>query len=182
MAEDAGRRASSRSGSRASASGWRACAARASRASRAGAAARTCRPGALGVPVVTQATDYSCGPAALTAQSCATGSGSVAGERELYAPLHTTREGRHRGRSMLEAVARTHGLRAELSPSASRVDELRAALAAGTDRDPRSAGVARRRRTRGPSDWDDGHYVVLVALDGERLYAMDPSPTTASRG
>ena len=25
------------------------------------------------------------------------------------------------------------------------------------------------------SDWDDGHFVVLVAMDAQRLYAMDPS-------
>ena len=24
-------------------------------------------------------------------------------------------------------------------------------------------------------DWDDGHYIVLVAIDGDRVYAMDPS-------
>jgi hypothetical protein len=25
------------------------------------------------------------------------------------------------------------------------------------------------------SDWDDGHYIVLVAMDDRLLYAMDPS-------
>lgn len=127
--------------------------------------------GALGVPVVAQATDYSCGPAALTAV-LRYWQRPVADERELYAPLHTTAKDGTEA-YMLEAVARERGLRADYRIGAS-VDDLRAALAAGTTV---ILDLQAWRDDPHPwaSDWDDGHYVVVVAIDGERLYAMDPS-------
>lgn len=128
-------------------------------------------PGALGVPVVEQATDYSCGPATLTAV-LRYWQRPVACEQDLYRPLHTTpKDGTEP--FMLEQVARERGLRAEYRVGAT-VDELRAALAAGTTV---ILDLQAWRDTRRPwaDDWDDGHYVVLVAIDGDRVYAMDPS-------
>ena len=130
---------------------------------------------ALAVPVVEQQTDYSCGPATLTA-ILRYWQRPVAREQELYASLHTSpKDGTEP--FMLEAVARAHGLRAEYRIGAT-VDDLRAALAAG-----RTVIVDLQAWRDAPhpwrDDWDDGHYIVLVAIDGDRLYAMDPS---ADRG
>lgn len=126
---------------------------------------------ALAVPVVEQQTDYSCGPATLTA-ILRYWQRPVACEQALYPSLHTTpKDGTEP--FMLEAVARAHGLRADYRIGAT-VDELRAALAAGTTvivdlQAWRDTNRAWR------DDWDDGHYIVAVAIDGDRLYAMDPS-------
>lgn len=128
-------------------------------------------PGALGVPAVEQATDYSCGPATLTAV-LRYWKRPVACEQELYQPLHTSpKDGTEP--FMLEKVARERGLNAEYRVGAT-VDELRAALAAGTTV---ILDLQAWRDTRRPwaDDWDDGHYVVLVAIAGDRVYAMDPS-------
>jgi len=128
-------------------------------------------PGALAVPAVEQETDYSCGPAALTAV-LRYWRQPVAREQELYAALHTTpKDGTEA--YMLAEVARAHGLRAEYRSDVT-VAELRAALAAGTTV---ILVLQAWRDTKKPwrDDWDDGHYVVLVAIAGDRLYAMDPS-------
>jgi predicted double-glycine peptidase len=128
-------------------------------------------PNALGVPVVEQATDYSCGPATLMAV-LRYWRKPVACEQDLYPALHTTpKDGTEP--FMLEKVARDRGLRAEYRIGAT-VDDLRAALAAGTTvildlQAWRDKPIAWR------DDWDDGHYIVLVAIDGDRVYAMDPS-------
>jgi predicted double-glycine peptidase len=127
--------------------------------------------GALAVPVVEQQTDYSCGPATLMAV-LRYWQRPVACEQDLYSPLHTTpKDGTEP--FMLEAVARARGLRAEYRVGAS-VGELRAALASGTTV---ILDLQAWRDTPRPwrDDWDDGHYVVLVAIDGDRVYAMDPS-------
>ncbi len=128
-------------------------------------------PDALGVPVVEQATDYSCGPATLMAVLRYWGK-PVACEQDLYGPLHTTQKDGTEPYK-LEEVARARGLRAEYRIGAS-VGDLRAALAAGTTV---IVDLQAWRDTRRPwrDDWDDGHYVVLVAIDGDRVYAMDPS-------
>ncbi|MDB4971107.1 MAG: hypothetical protein JWN44_6796 [Myxococcales bacterium] len=126
---------------------------------------------ALAVPVVRQETDYSCGPATLLAvlRYWRAFDGR---EQDLYGPLQTSvQDGTEPG--PLEAFARARGLTAEVRVGAT-VAELRRALAAGETvildlqawRDDDRAWA---------SDWDDGHYVVLVAIDGRRLYAMDPS-------
>jgi predicted double-glycine peptidase len=128
-------------------------------------------PNALAVPVVEQQTDYSCGPATLMA-ILRYWQRPVASEQELYPALHTTvKDGTEP--FMIEAVARAHGLHAEYRIGAT-VDDLRAALAAGTTV---IVDLQAWRDTPHPwrNDWDDGHYIVLVAIDGDRLYAMDPS-------
>jgi predicted double-glycine peptidase len=128
-------------------------------------------PGALGVPAVAQESDYSCGPATLTAL-LRYWQGYAGGEQALYGPLHTTEKDGTEAFAM-EAVARAHGLHAESRHDVT-LAELRAALAAGQTvildlqawRDSPHPWV---------DDWDDGHYVVLVAMDARRLYTMDPA-------
>lgn len=129
---------------------------------------------ALAVPAVEQETDYSCGPATLLAV-LRYWHKPVGSEHELYASLHTTaKDGTEPYR--LEAVARARGLEAQYRVGVT-VDELRAALAAGTTV---ILDLQAWRDTRRPwrDDWDDGHYVVLLAMDGARLYVMDPSSDT----
>jgi uncharacterized protein len=129
---------------------------------------------ALPVPAVRQATDYSCGPAALLAV-LRYWRKPVACEQDLYAPLQTTPQ-QGTEPPMLEAVARAHGLDARWRTGVT-VDELRAAVAAGTTVIlDLQAWRTTRRAWR--DDWDDGHYVVVVAIDDGRLYAMDPSSDT----
>lgn len=123
------------------------------------------------MPAVAQATDYSCGPASLMAV-LRYWKRPVACEQDLYEPLHTTpKDGTEPYR--LEAVARARGLRADYRAGV-RADELRAAVAAGTTV---ILDLQAWRDGDRPwaDDWDDGHYVVVVAIDGDRLYAMDPS-------
>ncbi len=127
--------------------------------------------GALGVPAVEQATDYSCGPATLTAV-LRYWKRPVACEQDLYQPLHTTpKDGTEP--YMLEKVARERGLEAEYRIGAS-VDDLRRALAAGTTV---ILDLQAWRDTKRPwsDDWDDGHYVVLVAIDHDTFGFEDPS-------
>jgi predicted double-glycine peptidase len=126
---------------------------------------------ALPVPAVRQQTGYSCGPAALVAV-LRYWRKPVACEQDLYSALHTTpKDGTEPW--MLASVAQQHGLEARFATGVT-VDELRAALAGGATVILDLQAWQDKKRPWA-SDWDDGHYVVLVAIDGERAYAMDPS-------
>lgn len=128
-------------------------------------------PGALAVPLVRQATHYSCGAAALLAVLYYWRAFD-GGEAELYGPLDVTEKDGTEP-DAIERVARAHGLVAAYRTGAT-VADLRTALAAGETVIVNLQ--AWRDRARGwDDDWDDGHYVVLVALDDRFLYAMDPS-------
>ena len=144
-------------------------------ASRPPAVAAPVLPGALSplasVPDVRQSTGYTCGAAALQAVLAYWG----AEEREdrLAARLKSTPEA---GTHPLDIVrvAREYGLAAELREGLS-LDDLEAALDAGT-----TVIVdlqAWRDRTDVPwtETWDDGHYLVLLDMDGGNLYFEDPS-------
>lgn len=130
--------------------------------------------GALPLPLVRQATPYSCGAAAMQSVFMYWGVYD-GGESGLYERLQTTEKDGTDPRRMAEA-AREMGLDAELVEGMS-VADLRARLARGetvvldiqawADADPT------------PDDWsdntEDGHYVVLAGLDAENAYVMDPS-------
>ena len=141
------------------------------RTARATAGVPSLPRGALAVPLVRQATRYSCGAAALLAvlYYWRVYDGN---ESELWPALHTTERDGTEPAPMV-ALARAHGLTADYRTDVT-VDELRAALAAG-----QTVIVDLQAWQEQPrpwaSDWDDGHYVVLVALDAHALYAMDPS-------
>jgi predicted double-glycine peptidase len=128
----------------------------------------------LPVPLVRQATSWSCGAAALEAvlYYWRVFDGP---EDELWSPLHATpRDGTEPFR--IAALARERfGLRAEYKTDVT-LDQLRRAIgerqtvivdleAWADDKQPREWA----------SDWDDGHYVVAVAIDDANLYVMDPS-------
>lgn len=131
---------------------------------------------ALGVPLVRQATGYSCGAAALLAvlRYWRAYDGD---ERSLYAALDTT-EADGTEPDAIERVARAHGLDARWRTGAT-VDELRAAAAVGSTVIVDLQAWRDRAAGDWASDWDDGHYVVMVALDDKYLYAMDPSVDAA---
>ncbi|MCX5795764.1 MAG: C39 family peptidase [Elusimicrobia bacterium] len=128
----------------------------------------------LQVPLTAQATNYSCGAAALLGvlRYWRAYDGS---ETSLYPLLATTpEEGTHPAR--LVAGARHFGLKAEMREGLSW-DDLTEALKrretvildieAWPENDPTPDDWS--------DNWEDGHYVVLVGMDRDFLYLMDPS-------
>lgn len=118
------------------------------------------------VPDVRQSTGYTCGAFALQAVLAYWGTEDTP-EAGTH-PLDIVR------------VAREFGLAADLREGL-ELSDLEAALASGT-----TAIVdlqAWRDRTDIPwtETWDDGHYMVLLGMDGESLYFEDPS-LLGSRG
>ena len=129
------------------------------------------------VPDVRQSTGYSCGAAAL--QAVLAHWGISEREDRLMARLHTTPEqGTHP--DDIVRGAREFGLRAELREDLGLAD-LESALAAGStvivDLQAWRDGDA----TAWTELWDDGHYMVLIGMDGRNLYFEDPS-LLGSRG
>jgi len=128
----------------------------------------------LRVPLTAQATNYSCGAAALLGilRYWKAYDGS---ETSLYPLLETTPEaGTHPAK--LIAGARHYGLKAELREGLELAD-LEAAL---RRRETAVLDIqAWPEKDATPYDWsdnwEDGHYVVLVGLDQGFLYVMDPS-------
>ncbi len=134
-------------------------------------------PDALRVPLVRQATHYSCGAAALLAILYYWDEYD-GNESSLYEPLHTTKElGTEpymiekvaREKFGLEARYRTDVTVADLQRALDRGETVIVDLQAWPEKEPQDWRA----------DWDDGHYVVLVALDTRRLYFMDPSTAGA---
>lgn len=129
--------------------------------------------GALPVPLVRQATHYSCGAAALL---------SIlyywhkydGNEASLYHDLATTEADGTEPESIAKVAREKFGLIARYRREVS-VEELAAALARGETVIVDLQAWAEPVPRDWSSDWDDGHYVVLVALDGRRAYFMDPS-------
>jgi len=130
------------------------------------------------VPIISQASSYSCGAAALMAALIYFGVFDGP-ESDLHASLAVTpQEGTHPDR--IVAVARARGLTADKRTGLTLAD-VEQALAQGavvilaiqawpeqSQTSPRDAGAWEAR-------WEDGHYVVAVGLDDRNLYVMDPS-------
>lgn len=149
----------------------------------AGAEPTVARPklpeAAFPLPLVTQRTNYSCGAAALL--SVLKYWRAFDGvEQDLYGPLGTTRaQGTHPAK--ITEVARKFGLQAQFGENLKLADLWNALRAGGTvildlqawaDEEPSSPG-------EWDALWEDGHYVVLTAMDENYLYAMDPSTEDA---
>lgn len=130
---------------------------------------------ALKVPIIPQATDYSCGAAALLSVlyywQAYDGT-----ESSLYPLLNTTPEDGTEPNKIAE-VAASLGLQASYKENMT-LGELRRGLDEGKTlildiqawRDVTKYGGSPWR-----DNWEDGHYVVLVALDDVNAYFMDPS-------
>jgi predicted double-glycine peptidase len=135
-------------------------------------------PSLLGpVPDVRQSTGYTCGASAL--QAVLAYWGTEEREDRLAARLHSTPDAGTHPLDILR-VAREFGLSADLREGLALAD-LEAALAAGT------TVIVDLQAWRDLTDrpwaetWDDGHYMVLLGMDGENLYFEDPS-LLGSRG
>jgi len=130
----------------------------------------------LAVPITPQATDYSCGAAVVLSLLTywKTWEGN---EVDLYRTLGTSKkEGTH-PRAMESALKR-FGLDAALRTGLT-LNDLAASLTAGyTVILDIQAWKEPGNRTPWELNWDDGHYVVLVAMDRTNAYVMDPSVKT----
>lgn len=128
----------------------------------------------LPVPLISQATDYSCGAAALLSILYYWRVYSK-DEDELRRILHTTpNNGTHP--AMIVRVARLLGLGAFMKENLTLVD-LGHAIGRGDTviLDIQAWPDAEEAKKPWRDMWDSGHYVVLVGLDRERAYLMDPS-------
>ena len=133
---------------------------------------------ALPVPIVSQATDFSCGPAVLT---------SIlyywdvydGGEAALYEPLQTTPKDGTEPAMLAKIAQKEFELEAKVKTNQD-IGDLRRALRDGyTTIIDIQAWHEDEKRPKGPIDWknmwEDGHYVVVVGIDSTYLYVMDPS-------
>lgn len=128
----------------------------------------------LPVPLVRQATSYSCGAAALLG-ILYYWKVSSDDETSLYDELQTTPENGTAPDNIVK-VARQFGLQAYKRENLN-LSDLRKALKRGQTvilslqawRDSDENQIPWR------DTWEDGHYIVLVAMDQQYAYAMDPS-------
>ncbi|MBL9007593.1 MAG: C39 family peptidase [Myxococcales bacterium] len=141
------------------------------------ACATTGQGSPLRVPDVRQTTDYTCSASAL--QAVLAYFGEEAGEPELASELGATPQDGAPPEAIVR-VARAHGLSAELR------EDLRIADLASAVRRGIPVIVALQAWPDAPirdyaQAWDDGHYVVVIAVERERLVFEDPS-LLGSRG
>ena len=129
------------------------------------------------VPDVRQSTGYTCGAAAL--QAVLAYWGTEEREDRLAARLHSTPEAGTHPLDILR-VAREFGLSADLREGLDLAD-LEAALASGTTVIVDLQAWRERADRPWTETWDDGHYMVLLGMDGASLYFEDPS-LLGSRG
>jgi predicted double-glycine peptidase len=130
------------------------------------------------VPVVTQRSDFSCGPAATLAvlrywQPEAYGSVE---ESALYGALETT-HARGTEPEPIAELLRRNGLDAQYRYGDVTVRDLERAVDA---REPPIVDLQAWTDHPIPyrDTWDAGHYVVMVGYDDERLFFADPSTMT----
>jgi predicted double-glycine peptidase len=132
-------------------------------------------PPLLPVPIISQATPWTCGAAALMAALVYFGVFDDP-ESTLDAKLHATPElGVPPQR--IAAEARTFGLSAEVRTGMT-LAELADELSRGSVVILAIQAWPSRPGADPATGWEDGHYVVLVGLDDDRVYAMDPSVRT----
>jgi len=142
-----------------------------------GWAIRTSRPPHLvPVPLISQSQPWTCGAAALMATLVYFRVFDEA-ESSLVTELGATPTDGTRVRDIV-AVARRFGLAAEARTRLAVADLARelaggAVVIAAVQAWPSSGRVSDWR-----SDWDDGHYVVIVGVSRNRVYVMDPSVRT----
>jgi predicted double-glycine peptidase len=132
-------------------------------------------PPLLPVPLVSQARPWSCGAAALMAALLYFGVYDDP-ESTLDAALGVTPEEGTRVDSIV-AEARRYGLNADARVGLTWGD-LERGLSDGDVVIVALQAWASRAVTDWRTDWEDGHYVVVVGLSRERVYLMDPSVRT----
>jgi len=129
------------------------------------------------VPDVRQSTGYTCGAAAL--QAVLAYWGTQEREDRLAHRLRSTPEAGTHPLDILR-VAREFGLTADLREGLDLAD-LERALADGTTVIVDLQAWRDRADLPWAETWDDGHYMVLLAMDAANLYFEDPS-LLGSRG
>ncbi|MBI5210043.1 MAG: C39 family peptidase [Elusimicrobia bacterium] len=138
-------------------------------------AAPPAAPKLLKIPMVRQASDYTCGVAAL--QAVLGYFGEDLGEGELSRELSPSPEEGTDYRAIAKAAA-AHGLRCEVKKDAA-LGDLKAALDAGSPVIVSFQAWAEGPGAGGPADyaadWKDGHYAVAIGYDRRNVYFMDPS-------
>ncbi|MBT9583952.1 C39 family peptidase [bacterium] len=130
----------------------------------------------LPVPDTRQSTDYSCGAAAL--QAVLAYYGREVREDQLMRELGSV-PAQGTSPQAIVRVARDYGLLADLRQSM-QIDELQQLVREGF---PTIVCAQAWRDGSQPwsEDWDDGHYLVVIGVDKERVYFEDPS-LLGSRG
>jgi predicted double-glycine peptidase len=132
-------------------------------------------PRLVPVPLISQSQPWTCGAAALMATLVYFGVFDDA-ESSLVAELGTTPVDGTHVRDIV-SVARRFGLTAEARTRLTLAD-LEAQLAGGAVVIAALQAWPSRRVPDWRSDWDDGHYVVVVGVSSRRVYVMDPSVRT----
>lgn len=130
----------------------------------------------LAVPDTRQSTNYSCGAAAL--QAVLAYYGREVREDRLMRELGSDAE---QGTSpgAIVRVARSYGLLADLRQSM-QIEDLQQLVRDGFPTIV-CAQAWREGSQSWSEDWDDGHYLVVIGVDEERVYFEDPS-LLGSRG
>jgi hypothetical protein len=129
------------------------------------------RPRELAVPDVRQATDYTCSASAL--QAVLAYYGIEAREDVLARELGATPEDGAPPEAIVR-VAIARGLRAAKRERMT-VDDLAAEIARGHPVIVELQAWSDAPRASWADAWDDGHYAVLIAVDGDQLVFEDPS-------
>jgi predicted double-glycine peptidase len=128
----------------------------------------------LPLPLVQQTTHYDCGPASLYA-TLVFWDAYNGDETSLFPLLDTTpKDGTDPFHMALGAEH--FGLKAALHENMT-LDDLRDALELEHTviLDIQAWRDEKTKKIPWAKDWDDGHYVVLLAMDAENAYFMDPS-------
>jgi predicted double-glycine peptidase len=129
----------------------------------------------LPVPIISQATPWTCGGAALMAALVYFGVFDDA-ESQLDAALEADPE-QGVAPEKIVAQARELGLDARLETGMTLTD-LADELARGSLVIAAIQAWPAKPAVDPATEWEDGHYVVVVGLDAGRVYAMDPSVRT----
>ena len=125
----------------------------------------------LAVPDVRQATPYTCSASAL--QAVLAYYGLETREAVLADELGATPENGAPPEAIVR-VAVAHGLRATKRENMT-VDDLGSEIARGRPVIVEIQAWSDPPRTSWADDWDDGHYVIVIAVEGDRLVFEDPS-------
>src|SRR3569623_3409251 len=125
----------------------------------------------LAIPDVSQDTDYTCSASAL--QGVIAYYGAELAESALAAELDATPADGAPPEAVVR-VARAHGLDTIARDDTTR-DDLAAELAARRPAIVDLQAWAAPPRKQWAADWDDGHYVVLLAIAGATLVFEAPS-------
>lgn len=125
------------------------------------------------MPLVRQSTEFSCGAAALLSVLEYYGIDEY-NESEVMKEIGTTTEGSEI--ENMAALAERHGLKTEVLTDVTlpflkrHVDRGQGVIV-----DAQAWPDDSVPHTPYPENWNDGHYLVVIGLDSEKVYFMDPS-------